>query len=62
MGRMRVASVASWLLIALAVLVCWPRSGRYFPHAEPCGFTEALGWAVLALAPLGLAVLIAMAL
>ena len=62
MGRMRVASVASWLLIALGVLVCWPRSGRYFPHATPCGFTEALGWAVLALAPLGLAVLIVMAL
>ena len=49
--------MSKWLLIVLGGLVCWPRSGRYFPHAAPCGFTEALGWAVLALAPLGLAVL-----
>ena len=52
--------MSKWLLIALGVLVCWPRSGRYFPHATPCGFTEALGWAVLVLAPLGLAVLVLM--
>ena len=41
--------MSKWLLIALAALVCWPRSGRYFPHAEPCSFTEALGWALIAL-------------
>ena len=54
--------MSKWLLIALGVLVCWPRSGRYFPHATPCSFTAALGWAVLALAPLGLAVLVLLAL